>query len=41
MHDLLNISLIRIDQLKHGNQISILGHHFPVDDLIAVRAGGF
>lgn len=40
MHDFLDIPLIRIDQLEDGEQIAILGHHFFVDGLVAVRTGG-
>lgn len=41
MHDLLDIPLICINQLEDSKQIAILGHHFLVDGLIAVRTGGF
>lgn len=41
MHDFLDIALVGIHQLEDGKQIAILGHHFLVDGLVAVRTGGF
>lgn len=41
MHDFLDISLVSINQLKHRYQIPVLGYHFFVDELVAVRTCGF